>query len=569
MKYPDIWGKDIIFAFSGIEGKTDWFNPFVAGTLEKAGTLCFRLDDRRTLYFKNMDKCNILPEIVCSDLIIFKNPDISVVFAEKDVILGKYSQEFLPSMNSETGSIEKFDNVIVCSSKDGLTGLIIEKDKKIFALSYDRTNRNNAIQKAEKTLIDKNINDEVNKKLQFFDKFTSTQFNNDIEEKTYLKAMSIMKVNCESAQGKINSIWTTPDRWPHRDMWFWDSAFHTLGNRYISYDLAEKTIIAVLNCQREDGFISITMNPEKGRVYEDITQPPLFAYTALDLYKTTKNKDFLEFVYNAIKRYIEWLYRNRDNDSDGLLEWLINEGKESKCGESGMDNSPRFDDIEPEDHLAAIDLNCFAVNEIKCLSEIADILKIKIDVDLWKKMAEEKTHLINKYLWDEDDGFYYDRKQNGNFVKVKTPASLLPLFAGISDRARTKRILEKIINPAMFWTKMPIPSVSKDDPSFCKDMWRGGTWLNYNFLVYEGLKKYGFKDIARTLLLKTKKVVEKWYIENGSIFEFYDPDNQIPPKGLPRKDWLGGKGWTRSITDYQWSAAVYVAILNELKKEKN
>ncbi|HOC03521.1 MAG TPA: flagellar biosynthesis protein FlgM, partial [bacterium] len=106
------------------------------------------------------------------------------------------------------------------------------------------------------------------------------------------------------------------------------------------------------NCQREDGFISITMNPEKGRVYEDITQPPLFAYTALELYKTTKNRDFLEFVYNAIKRYIEWLYRNRDNDSDGLLEWLINEGKESKCGESGMDNSPRFDDIEPEDHLA-------------------------------------------------------------------------------------------------------------------------------------------------------------------------------------------------------------------------
>ena len=50
------------------------------------------------------------------------------------------------------------------------------------------------------------INDEVNKKLQFFDKFTSTQFNNEIEEKTYLKAMSIMKVNCESAQGKINSI---------------------------------------------------------------------------------------------------------------------------------------------------------------------------------------------------------------------------------------------------------------------------------------------------------------------------------------------------------------------------
>lgn len=111
------------------------------------------------------------------------------------------------------------------------------------------------------------------------------------------------------------------------------------------------------------------------------------------------------------------MYRNRDNDSDGLLEWLINEGKESKCGECGMDNSPRFDDIRPEDHLAAIDLNCFAVNEIKCLSEIADILKIKIDVDLWKKMAEEKTHLINKYLWDEDDGFIMIENRMGTSLR--------------------------------------------------------------------------------------------------------------------------------------------------------
>ncbi len=375
-----------------------------------------------------------------------------------------------------------------------------------------------------------------------------------------------MKVNGESAQGKIKSIWTTPDRWPHRDMWFWDSAFHTFGNRYISGDLAEKTITAVLDCQREDGFISITMNPEKTRVYEHITQPPLFAWAALELFKITKNYDFLEFVYKKMSKYIEWLYKNRDNDSDGLLEWMIDENSASKCGECGMDNSPRFDSVKPAENVAVIDLNCFAINEIRCLSKISRILKINGDASVWDKMAEEKTLLVNRHLWDEHDGFYYDRKQNGSFIRIKTPASFLPLFAEISDRVKARRIIEKLINPEMFWTELPLPSVSKDEQTFCKDMWRGGTWLNYNFLVYNGLKKYGFEDTAKNLLIKTKKAVEKWYIEKGSIFEFYDPDNRIPPKELPRKDWLGTRGWSRTITDYHWSAAIYVAIINELKK---
>ncbi|HXK45187.1 MAG TPA: trehalase family glycosidase, partial [bacterium] len=504
----------------------------------------------------------------CSDLIVLKNPCASVIFVEKDVVFGRYDSDFPASICSKTGMIEYDDNSIICSSKEGISAFILGKDKNTFSFSYDSASKEYAIQKAKRVLKEKNIECEIKKKMQFFEKNSPFQFQDDTEEKTYLKAISAMKVNCESQQGKINSIWTTPDRWPHKDMWFWDSAFHTLGNRYISYELAEKTIAAVLNCQREDGFISITMNPEKGRVFENITQPPLFAFMSLDLFKITENIDFLEFVYKAISRYIEWLYKNRDNDNDGLLEWLIDEHQISKCSESGMDNSPRFDGVNPEEYVAAIDLNCFAVNEMKCLSEISRILQINNESERWQKLAEEKTLLINRHLWDKNDTFYYDRKQDGSFIRVKTPASFLPLFAGIADRFKAARLIEKLTDPKMFWTEMPIPSVSKDEQTFCKDMWRGGTWLNYNFLVYMGLKKYGFDDIAEKLLIKTKKAVEKWYMEKGSIFEFYDPDNNVSPRHLPRKQWLGTRGWTKAITDFHWSAAIYVVFVNEIRNRK-
>ncbi|MCM8764843.1 MAG: hypothetical protein NC830_05770, partial [Candidatus Omnitrophica bacterium] len=393
-------------------------------------------------------------------------------------------------------------------------------------------------------------------------------FMTEKEEKTYLKAISVMKVNCENAQGQIKFLWTTPDRWPHRYMWFWDSAFHTLGNRSISLKLAESTLLAVLSCQRKDGFISITMGPEKIRIYENLTQPPLFAWAGLKLFKKTRNYEFLEILHIAISKYIKWLYENRDRDKDGLLEWAIEDSPLCKCGESGMDNSPRFDAIKPGEIFAAIDLNCFAINEMEQLSQTAWILGKKEEANIWKSIANEKKIMVNKFLWDKKDCFYYDRKRNGGFVRIKTIASFTPLFAGVAETEKARKLIEKLKSKDLFWTNMPVASVAKNEKTFSKDMWRGGTWLNYNFMIYEGLMRYGFKKYAKQLILRTKKAVEDWYLKKGSIFEFYDPDNQVAPRELPRKDWLGKKGWTRAIADYQWSAAIYAAILNELRNEE-
>ncbi len=570
MKYPDVWGKGIIFAFSGLEGETNFENSLIATTASEPGKFVLRVENGINFCFKNLHLCKkINPLIISSDVFVTENPNLSLVFVQKDIISGHFSDPFIPFLENSTQNRKKDILVSQIDTKSGSIALAVDEKRKKFSIAYDRKNRNDAVKKAIRQLSECYIGKQIRKKINFFENISLPQFKTEKEEKTYLKALSIMKVNCESPYGKITYLWTTPDRWPHRYLWFWDSAFHTFGNKFISVKLAESTLFAVLSCQRKDGFISITMSPDKGRLYEELTQPPLFAWAGLELFNKTKNYQFLEILYIAISKYMKWLFNSRDRDKDGLLEWITNDSPASKCGECGMDNSPRFDTIKKNEPVAAIDLNCFAINEMECLSKIAAILDKSEESRIWKKLSFQKKKMVDTFLYDEKEDFYYDRRPNGDFVRVKTPASFLPLFAGVASPERAKKLVEKLQNKNLFWTELPLPSVAINEKSFSKDMWRGGTWLNYNFLIYRGLVRYGYNKISGQLIKKTKKAVEDWYIKTGSIFEFYDPDNKIPPEQLPRKDWLGKRGWTKTIADYHWSAAVYVAILNELRSNND
>lgn len=564
-KLPNVWEEGIIFAYSGIDGKTSWKHPFVASTLSSYGGLLFHTSPERELFFTGGKLKNNQKDIIASDFVFFSKPFLSFLFINRNTLIGQCNVSIMPEVSSAKG-IEKIkiENSILQSAHSNYTALVWErKTNKIkFAYSFDNKNIKNALNKAKKGLkID--FFSEMGKKLAFYKNLPKIKFSNPIMERAYYKAFSVLKVNTESPQGKIKYIWTTPDRFPHRDMWLWDSAFHILGNKYISTTLAESTIKSVLSLQRKDGFIPHQMNPEKGRV-SNITHPPTLAWASYKIYQQTKNKKFLRYVYPKLKKYIHYLYKNRDRDKDGLLEWEINSLLTCKCGESGMDNSPRFDKLNSKDIMAAIDFNSFAVNEMDYLTKIAHRLGNKNDATFWEKESKIKKHLINSYLWDKKNGFYYDLKENREFNKIKTVASFLPLFAGIANKEQAKFLVKHLQSKEEFWSDFPIPSVSTDEPSYCKDMWRGPTWINYNYLIIEGLEKYGYSKIANQIARKTLKEIAKWYKKKGVIFEYYDNEGKTSPDNLLRKEWLGDKKYLGVIKDYNWSASIYIAISHKI-----
>ena len=166
-------------------------------------------------------------------------------------------------------------------------------------------------------------------------------------ESLYYKSLSVQKVNIHSPEGKITRMWTTPDRVPHRHMWMWDSAFHSLAMSQYNPSLAEEILLAMLSQTRDDGFMPHMANPTDS---SDVTQPCVMSYATYKVYEKTHNKEFLKEAIPYLEKYLNFDMNNRDKNHNGLLEWYTEpEYQECKCGESGLDNSPRFDFDEEMD----------------------------------------------------------------------------------------------------------------------------------------------------------------------------------------------------------------------------
>ena len=129
-------------------------------------------------------------------------------------------------------------------------------------------------------------------------------------------------------------------------------------------------------------------------------------------------------------------------------------------------------------------------------------------------------------------------------------------------------MVKVLLDEKRFWTTMPIPSIPKDNECYDIDMWRGCSWLNINYFIILGLRKYGYDELAEELRARTLKTVLRWYEETGNVFEFYDADDKVNPFFLKRKGEQPKKPDYRkhvhSISDYNWSACFTMLMINEI-----
>lgn len=96
-------------------------------------------------------------------------------------------------------------------------------------------------------------------------------------------------------------------------------------------------------------------------------------------------------------------------------------------------------------------------------------------------------------------------------------------------------------------------------------MWRGATWINFNYLVILGLRRQGLAELAQELAEKTIRYVNKYYEQFGVLFEFFDAkDERTPPecdrKGARRPPYDIRRKMD-SIRDYHWTAALTFCLL--------
>lgn len=554
------WGQGQIFAFSALDGKTCAKNDFVGILSGDRLGIIFCTNVRRELV--------VLPDRVrersfeavtgdCIGVVINKDQSIRIIYQDTNLIIGDVCPDTVVTVFTE-GNVrtEQIGNICLQDTNDGdFTALALENGK--FAFAYGKS-REEVIERVNRGLC-ADVDAVYCKKLDYYKKY---QLEDSEYGSMYSKCISVMKTQLYSPEGNFGQIWSTPNRVPHKNLWLWDSVFHAVGHRNIDAKLAEQLILSVFDNQYEDGMIPHMAGPE---IRSAITQPPVLAWGAWKVYEKSGNKDFLKKVFSHNKKFLEWCDTNRRPDEKPLYAWKTGKNVNCRCDESGMDNSPRFDEAKL---LYAIDFSCFVANEMRYMSKIA--FEIGEEKSSYDEKFAQISRAVNETLWDSSEGFYYDVDvYKKTYNRVETVASFLPLFAGICSESQAKSLVAWLEDPETFGTALPIPCLSAKHKDYGTDMWRGPVWLNYNYFIISGLECYGYHELAAQIREKTLCAINECYHRTGCIFEFYDPDNRCDPRSLNRKgpviEPYDFRIRYQAIRDYGWSAALVLDMLLKIE----
>jgi hypothetical protein len=408
-----------------------------------------------------------------------------------------------------------------------------------------------------------------------------------------------------------------PRLYPHQ--WSWDSALIAIGYAHYAQRRAIKELNHLFESQWENGLLpQIVFNPHFGMYFPGISfwhaerspysppdrktsgvvQPAVHATATLRIYQHAKDsagaREFLEYAYPHLVAWHEYLYRQRDPGSEGLVyirhPW-----------ESGMDNSPLWDEImqrlklrqeqipsyhrvdtqlvEAQDRPVSSEYDRFAYlvqlfaerdydedrirkdcpflvqdvlfNALLCqadrdLAEIAHILGE--DASTFEERAQKSAYAIDQKLWNEEHGTYLDFDLvAGRQIYAYVAPNFAPLFAGIPDKDRARRMVDSLENDGFGLgakdSYYPVPSYDRYGYGFSPvQYWRGPVWININWFLMHGLKHYGFNEHAEGLRQMIVSLCQE-----GGFCEYFDP--------------LTGRGHGSDF--FSWTAALLLDILLE------
>lgn len=333
-----------------------------------------------------------------------------------------------------------------------------------------------------------------------------------------------------------------------------------------------------------------------------ITQPPLLAEAVIRVgqkMKAPERRTWYRQMYPALVSYHEWLYAERDPHQEGLVinihpwetgldnspPWISEMRKHSmpwwvvafemlhldsvvnlvRRDTRHIPPGQRISNIEALQYWAALrrlrrkaynseailSRSLFAVQDLTfnsvlirgndCLEQIAKDLKAEIAPELKLKMVASRKAL--EKLWDENSGQYFSRSfVSHKLIEEETIATLMPLYSGAISKERAQRLVDIMKKRRRFSTEWPLPSVPVNSPYFDPyKYWQGPTWVNTNWLIIQGLSRYGFKEEAKILSDKTIALVEK-----SGPNEYFNPLNGDPA----------------GADNFSWTAALTIDLLN-------
>ncbi len=376
------------------------------------------------------------------------------------------------------------------------------------------------------------------------------------------------------------------------DIWIWDTCFMALYCKYapvelypgykslqnfysVIHDGAELPEIIAQNVPL-DG--PVKAGEKAGIKIHIADNPPLFAWAEYENAKITGNTGHIKSLLLE-KRYLQKHYELLENLSAGTeIPGVRNKtywkktalGYHWEGGVSGMDNSPRGRSGKTSTaqrpatgDLLWIDAICQQAMAADIIGKLFILLDMKEEAVIWQKRFAEKKEIIQKYYWDDEEKFFFDRSDStGELCKVASAGSFWALTSCTATAGQAREMELHLNDPEKFGGERPWVSLSRSDGDFnaANGMyWRGSVWLPTAYAGLKGCVNYGFFQTARkTGIALLKHMYRTWqnYIPH-TIWECYAPCADAPALScdennrIVREDFCG------------WSAIGPIAALIE------
>jgi hypothetical protein len=329
-----------------------------------------------------------------------------------------------------------------------------------------------------------------------------------------------MMFNLMPPVGGFSDAWARPaTKFPAA--YLWDSSFISMAWKAWDPTIATRILSPFVDFQASDGRMPHMVF--WGKIVSKLSNPPFLEWALDQAMAWHPDASVARKFMEPCQRFIAWRNESRYNQEYALYFW-------SDSYESGIDNSPRFRSVdEKEDygtaHLGAIDLNAEMALEHASILRIMDRFNFSEGRERVQQGLKHVSRSIDAKSWHPKEGLFFDLDfRTGQLKAIDTIASYFPLIVPGLDAVKREKLVSRLSNPLKYNTFTPLPTVARDAPEFIKDMWRGPVWINTAYLVIKGLKQQGHGRLAGDLAYKICKGVYETWRNEGSFYEFYDPD---------------------------------------------
>ena len=286
-------------------------------------------------------------------------------------------------------------------------------------------------------------------------------------------------------------------------------------------------------------------------IYLNRSQPPFLSMMVFDIYRSTKDKKWLQSVVGGIeKEYEFWMTRritpcglNRysneasDDEKIGMAHYLkerfnnplmlegLTHAEIVRLGshfvaeaESGWDFNPRFDN-RCED-FCPIDLNAYLYMYETNFAYFYKELGKETDVIKWESAAETRKKLINKYCYDSKSGLFFDYDYlNGRHSQVISSALFSLMFAELTTPKQSRAIVETL---PLLETEYGLRACQEKTYNMQYQWGATNGWPPLHFIAVEGLNKYGYRKEANRIKRKFINLVVDNFHTTHNLWERYN-----------------------------------------------